>query len=156
VCRNCLFLRCRPFLDRYCSTVQGLLDLDWFEVDLGFTRLLFIQIDVCVMCVATASFYVVDRARKSGSKGKEKRIRCAQCNQNKSVLIFCFKVLTRMWRVAFRRSHLPCSAVSRFRRRSWRVTFRRSRLPCSASSPARWARPQRIFRVAGGGRRRPR
>jgi len=32
------------FLDGYCSTVQGL--LDWFEVDLGFTELLFIQIDV--------------------------------------------------------------------------------------------------------------
>ena len=29
------------FLDGYCSTVQGL--LDWFEVDLGFTELLFIQ-----------------------------------------------------------------------------------------------------------------
>jgi len=25
--------------------------LDWFEVDLGFTELLFIQIDLCVMCV---------------------------------------------------------------------------------------------------------
>ena len=36
-------------LDGYCSTVQGL--LDWFEVDLGFTELLFIQIDLCVMCV---------------------------------------------------------------------------------------------------------
>jgi len=30
----------RTFLDGYCSTVQGL--LDWFEVDLGFTELLFI------------------------------------------------------------------------------------------------------------------
>ena len=35
--------------DGYCSTVQG--SLDWFEVDLGFTELLFIQIDFCVMCV---------------------------------------------------------------------------------------------------------
>jgi len=35
-------------LDGYCSTVQGL--LAWFEVDLGFTKLLFIQIHVCVMC----------------------------------------------------------------------------------------------------------
>ena len=26
-----------PFLDGYCSTVQDL--LDWFEVDLGFTKL---------------------------------------------------------------------------------------------------------------------
>ena len=34
------------FLDGYCSTVQGL--LDWFEVDLGFIELLFIQIDLCV------------------------------------------------------------------------------------------------------------
>jgi len=40
---------CGYFLDGYCSTVQGL--LDWFEVDLGFTELLFIQIDLCVMCV---------------------------------------------------------------------------------------------------------
>jgi len=32
-------------LDGYYSTVQGL--LDWFEVDLGFTELLFIQIDLC-------------------------------------------------------------------------------------------------------------
>jgi len=38
-----------PSLDGYCSTLQGL--LDWFEVDLGFTELLFIQIDLCVMCV---------------------------------------------------------------------------------------------------------
>ena len=37
------------FLDGYCSTVRGL--LAWFEVDLGFTELLFIQIDLCVMCV---------------------------------------------------------------------------------------------------------
>ena len=37
-----------PLLDGYCSTVQGL--LDWFEVDLGFTELLFIQINLCVMC----------------------------------------------------------------------------------------------------------
>ena len=37
------------FLDGYCSIVQGL--LDWFEVDLGFTELLFIQIDLCVLCV---------------------------------------------------------------------------------------------------------
>jgi len=40
---------CPTFLDGYCSTVQGL--LDWFEVDLGFTELLFIQIDVCFMYV---------------------------------------------------------------------------------------------------------
>jgi len=37
------------FLDGYCSTVQGL--LDWFEVDLGFTKLLLIQIGLYVMCV---------------------------------------------------------------------------------------------------------
>jgi len=37
------------FFDGYCSTVQGL--LDWFEVDLGFTKLSFIQIDLCVLCV---------------------------------------------------------------------------------------------------------
>ena len=36
------------FLDGYCSTVQGL--LDWFEVDLGYTELSSIQIDLCVLC----------------------------------------------------------------------------------------------------------
>ena len=41
------------FLDGYCSTVQGL--LDWFEVDLGFTELLFIQIDLCVIGFVTVS-----------------------------------------------------------------------------------------------------
>ena len=39
----------RFFFDGYCSTVQGL--LDWFDVDLGFTELSFIQIDLCVLCV---------------------------------------------------------------------------------------------------------
>jgi len=38
----------KSFLEGYCSTVQGL--LDWFEVDLGFTELSFIQIDLCVVC----------------------------------------------------------------------------------------------------------
>ena len=37
------------FLDGFCSTVQGL--LDWFEVDLGFIKLFFIQIDLRVMRV---------------------------------------------------------------------------------------------------------
>jgi len=37
------------FFHEYCSTIQGL--LDWFEVDLGFTELSFIQIDLCVLCV---------------------------------------------------------------------------------------------------------
>jgi len=37
------------FVDGYCSTAQGL--LDWFEVDLGSTELLFIQIGLCVVCV---------------------------------------------------------------------------------------------------------
>jgi len=37
------------FFDGYCTTVQGL--LDWFEVDLGFTELSFIHIDLCVLCV---------------------------------------------------------------------------------------------------------
>ena len=39
----------QTFFDGYCSTVQGL--LNWFEVDLGFTELSFIQIDLCVLCV---------------------------------------------------------------------------------------------------------
>ena len=37
------------FLHGYCSTVQGVLDR--FEEGLEFTELLFIQIDLCVMCV---------------------------------------------------------------------------------------------------------
>jgi len=37
------------FLDGYCSSVQSLLDL--FEADLGFTKLWFIQTDLCVVCV---------------------------------------------------------------------------------------------------------
>jgi len=43
----CSVLQC--IVDGYCSTVRSL--LDWFEVDLGFTELLCIQIDLCVMCV---------------------------------------------------------------------------------------------------------
>jgi len=38
-----------PCRDGYSSTLQGL--LDWAEVDLGFTELLFIQIGLCVMCM---------------------------------------------------------------------------------------------------------
>jgi len=38
---------CSTFLDGYCSTLQAL--LDWFEVDLGFTELFFIQIDLRVL-----------------------------------------------------------------------------------------------------------
>jgi len=34
-------------LDGYCSTVQGL--LDWFEADLGVTKLLFMQTDLSCM-----------------------------------------------------------------------------------------------------------
>jgi len=53
VCFPCLEISLHKkemlFLDGYCSTVQGL--LDWFEVDLGFTEISFIQIDLCVLCV---------------------------------------------------------------------------------------------------------
>jgi len=44
-----MYIHLHAFVDGYSSTVQGL--LDWFEVDLGFTELLFIQIDLCVKCV---------------------------------------------------------------------------------------------------------
>ena len=37
-------------LDGYCSTVQGLLDC--LEEDLGFTKLLFTETDVCVVCIS--------------------------------------------------------------------------------------------------------
>jgi len=53
------YLNEHTFLDGYCSTVQGL--LDWFEIDLGFTELLFIQIDLCVLCV------VPERAQEANS-----------------------------------------------------------------------------------------
>ena len=42
-CATRLIRMTHSSLDGYCSTVQGL--LDWFEVDLGFTELSFIQID---------------------------------------------------------------------------------------------------------------
>jgi len=44
-------------LDGYCSTVQGL--LDWFAVDLGFTELLIVQIDLCVCGSSPTCAYVV-------------------------------------------------------------------------------------------------
>ena len=47
------------FLDGYCSTVQGL--LDWLEVDLGFTNLLFIQIDLCVLCAFVLKCNALDK-----------------------------------------------------------------------------------------------
>ena len=43
----CLMMQC-PFLDGYCSTVQGL--LDWFEVDLGFPELFLFRL-ICVLSV---------------------------------------------------------------------------------------------------------
>ena len=46
---NHSFVGVFTFLDGYYNTVQAL--LDWFEVDLGCTELLFIQIDLCLMCV---------------------------------------------------------------------------------------------------------
>jgi len=62
-----LMPRMNAFLDGYCSTVQGL--LDWFEIDLGFTELLFIQIDLCVMCVSyvthAAYEWVVSNTKES-------------------------------------------------------------------------------------------
>ena len=36
------------FFDEYCSTVQGL--LDWFEVDLGFTKLRLFRWILCTVC----------------------------------------------------------------------------------------------------------
>jgi len=44
------------FFYGYCSTVQDL--LDWFEVDLGFSELSFIQIDLCVLCVSFAYVHI--------------------------------------------------------------------------------------------------
>ena len=53
--RVCVFKLRRvlhDFLDGYCSTVQGL--LDWFKIDVEFAKLLFIQTDLCVLCVEVA------------------------------------------------------------------------------------------------------
>jgi len=59
---TCVLLILRlPFLDGYCSTVQGLLEC--VEVDLGFTELLFIQIDLCVMCVFANDPYPTEKER---------------------------------------------------------------------------------------------
>ena len=56
-CRR-LDLDAPSLLDGYCSTVQGLLDC--FELDLGFTELLFIQIHLCVMRVLVLySFFLI-------------------------------------------------------------------------------------------------
>ena len=59
VCRvsHFVFLLCHTFFDGCCSTVQGL--LDWFEVDLGFTELSFIQIDLCVLCDNKEGTYLI-------------------------------------------------------------------------------------------------
>ena len=57
----------KKILDGYYSTVQGL--LDWFEVHLGFTELLFIQIDLCVMCV----FVLLCRAQTKLTAAQVKR-----------------------------------------------------------------------------------
>ena len=59
------------FVDGYCSTVQGL--LDWFEVDLGFTELSFIQIDLPVsfagvFLIVQMSFVVLFPNDKSSKK----------------------------------------------------------------------------------------
>jgi len=55
------------FLDGYCSTVQGL--PDWFEVDLGFTKLSSIQTDLCVLCVFVfLSAVGLQRAASSGGQ----------------------------------------------------------------------------------------
>ena len=60
VCRHFIWTTWRiPFCDGYCSTVQGL--LDWFEVDLGFTELLFIQIDLYVSVVISYELHDVFR-----------------------------------------------------------------------------------------------
>ena len=51
-------------VDGYCRTVQGL--LDWFEVDLGFTELLFIQISLCVRKMCDERVCVCVRERVHG------------------------------------------------------------------------------------------
>jgi len=58
-CHTCVWVKSSwiksAFLDGYCSTVQGL--LDWIEVDLGFTKLLFIQTDL--FCVWVKSSWIM-------------------------------------------------------------------------------------------------
>jgi len=52
-----------PLLDGYCSTVQGL--LDWFEVDLGFTELLFIQqcLPLCLWQMSSRAHHATPESR---------------------------------------------------------------------------------------------
>jgi len=57
-CICALFHTWHAFLKGYCSTVQGL--LDWFEVDLGFPELVFIQIDLCNMTHAYLPCFIHD------------------------------------------------------------------------------------------------
>jgi len=59
------------FFDGYCSTVQGL--LDWFEVDLGFTELSFIQIDLCALCVFMCMNNTQQQQPKPQKKGQKKQ-----------------------------------------------------------------------------------
>jgi len=62
-----VYMKC-SCLEGYCSTVQGL--LDWFEVDLGFTELLFIQMDLCALEAippAVSSPRAVDQPLPRGS-----------------------------------------------------------------------------------------
>jgi len=72
-----LLSRANITLDGYCSTVQGL--LDWFEVDLGFTELLFIQIHVCVMCgvidvCVMCGFVLLSRAQTKLTAAQVERV----------------------------------------------------------------------------------
>ena len=70
------------FFDGYCSTVQGL--LDWFEVDLGFTELSFIQIDLCVLCVFVLySRFIAPLLGHGVTRSRKKAIRCGRCRRNR-------------------------------------------------------------------------
>jgi len=57
-----------PFLDGYCSTVQGL--LDWFEVDLGFTER---------ACDAQANGFLFTIFFACASHKRESTLRCTSC-----------------------------------------------------------------------------
>ena len=52
LCPVVLFL----FFDGYCSSAQGL--LDWFEVDIGFSKLCLLRL-ICVLCVCIFTSYTL-------------------------------------------------------------------------------------------------